>query len=79
VSTGTSLRRIFALANAFKEGDMSVGGTADDRVRDEARRELLGQTVGQIRRTPLIDDGVSSALQRSRDCPPPASTTTSTA
>jgi ethanolamine ammonia-lyase large subunit len=67
VSTGTSLRRIFALANAFKEGDMSVGGTADDRVRDEARRELLGQTVGQIRRTPLIDDGVSSALQRSRD------------
>jgi hypothetical protein len=26
-----ALRRVFALANAFKEGDLSVGGTTDDR------------------------------------------------
>jgi hypothetical protein len=28
------LRQRFVLANAFKEGDLSVGGTRDDRVRE---------------------------------------------
>ena len=55
------------LANAFKEGDLAVGGTADDQVRDEARRMLLATTVGQIRRTMLVDDGVSEWLSRHRD------------
>jgi hypothetical protein len=35
------LRRRLALASAFKEGDLAVGGTADDRLREDARRLLL--------------------------------------
>ena len=61
------LRRLFALANAFKEGDLAVGGTTDDRLREDARRVLLATTVGDIRRAVLVDDGVTAALERSRD------------
>jgi ethanolamine ammonia-lyase large subunit len=56
---------MFVLANAFKEGDLLVGGTCDERVRQEARRALLGTSLGEIRRTALVDDGVSDALARS--------------
>jgi len=62
--TGHQLRRTFTLASAFKEGDLQVGGTADDHVRQEARRVLLASIVGDIRRTPLIEDGVTAALER---------------
>jgi ethanolamine ammonia-lyase large subunit len=61
------LRRAFALANALKEGDLSVGGTTDDTVRADARRFLLHTRVGEIRRTPFVDDGVSAALEETRD------------
>ena len=54
-------RRLFALANSFKEGDLVVGGTRDDLLREEARRELLALSVGQIRRTTFVDDGVTEA------------------
>src|SRR5688572_20790215 len=62
-----ALRQMFALANAFKEGDLAVGGTRDDRVREEARHALLAVTVGEIRRTAFIEDDVTIALDRSRD------------
>jgi ethanolamine ammonia-lyase large subunit len=65
--TGDELRRTFTFASAFKEGDLAVGGSADDRLRDEARRALLATTVGDIRRSPLIDDGITAALDGSRD------------
>lgn len=61
------MREVFALANAFKEGDLPVGGTTDNRVREEARRALLATTIGGIRRTTFIDDGVTSSLGQSRD------------
>lgn len=61
------LRRIFSLANAFKQGDLLVGGSSDDRVREEARSVLLATTVGDIRRAVLVDDGVTAALEQSRD------------
>lgn len=61
------LRRTFVLANAFKEGDLLVGGTRDDRIRHDARRALLATRLGDIRRTPLVDDGVSDALAGSLD------------
>ena len=61
------LRQTFVLANAFKEGDLLVGGTPDDRVRDDARRELRATRVGSIRRTTFVDDGVSAAIERGRD------------
>ena len=62
-----ALRHTLVLANAFKEGDLPVGGTRDDAVRAEARRALLALRVGDIRRTTLVDDGVSETLARSRD------------
>ena len=65
--TGSALREIFVLANAFKEGDLPVGGTADDRVREEARNALMATTIGDIRRAVFVDDGVSASLQQSRD------------
>jgi ethanolamine ammonia-lyase large subunit len=61
------LRRTFALANAFKEGDLAVHGTADDHLRADARRVLLSTTLFDIRNVVLIDDGVTAALERSRD------------
>jgi ethanolamine ammonia-lyase large subunit len=65
--TGQELRRTFTLASAFKEGDLAVGGTADDRVRAEARRALGAATVGDIRRAAWIHDGVTASLDQSRD------------
>jgi ethanolamine ammonia-lyase large subunit len=61
------LRQRLALASAFKQGDLLVGGTDDDRVRADARRALRAMTVGEIQRTPVVDDGVTVALERSRD------------
>ena len=61
------LRRILVLANAFKEGDLLVGGTRDDGVRVEAKQELLSLRVADIRRTVLIDDGVTALLARGRE------------
>src|SRR5690349_1871901 len=62
-----NLRQTLALASAFKEGDRSVVGAADDRVREEARRALLATTVGDINAAVLIEDRVSEELARSRD------------
>jgi ethanolamine ammonia-lyase large subunit len=62
-----SLRQTLVLANAFKEGDLRVGGTRDDHVREEARRALLNTPLGEFRRTLLVEDGVSDALVRSLD------------
>jgi hypothetical protein len=65
--TAPDLRSLFALANAFKEGDLTVGGTTDDRVRHDARQALLSTSIAQIRATPFVDDGVTAALASSRD------------
>jgi ethanolamine ammonia-lyase large subunit len=64
---GHELRRCLALAGAFKQGDLVVGGTEDDRVRADARRALSAITVNEIHRTTLVDDGVTAALERSRN------------
>ena len=63
----TRLVSVFALANEFKEGDLLVGGTRDDRIRREARAELLGTRVADIRRTTFVADGVTDAIERARD------------
>ena len=54
------MRQVFALANAFKEGDLAVGGTPDERIREDAvlarsrdRRfddELSTLTIAEARR-----------------------------
>lgn len=61
------LRSLLVLANAFKEGDLSVGGTPDAGVRHEARQALAATTIGTIDDVRLIDDGVSESLARSVD------------
>jgi ethanolamine ammonia-lyase large subunit len=58
------LRRTMALANAFKEGDLLVGGTRDEQLRRDARRQLLGTTAGELRRAELVEDGITEALRR---------------
>src|SRR5690349_4180666 len=62
-----AMNQLFALANDFKEGDLLIGGTRDDRQRLDARKVLLSTTVSEIRRAVLVDDGVSDALDRGRD------------
>ncbi len=61
------LRSTLVLANAFKEGDLSLGGTRDDAIRLEARRALRATTLGEIRRAPLVEDGVTYTLAQSID------------
>ncbi|MGH9346695.1 MAG: ethanolamine ammonia-lyase subunit EutB [Vicinamibacterales bacterium] len=62
-----ALRQTLVLANAFKEGDLLVGGTRDARVRDEARRALAGVSLLEIRGATLIEDGVTDTLARALD------------
>jgi ethanolamine ammonia-lyase large subunit len=61
------LRRTLVLANGFKEGDLAVGGTRDDAMREDARRVLRATTLAAIDTTPLVDDGVTDALTRAID------------
>ncbi len=61
------LKQLFACANAFKEGDLLVGGTRDDRERDSARQTIAGLRVGEITQVLLVEDQVSEALARSLD------------
>jgi ethanolamine ammonia-lyase large subunit len=61
------LLRTFVLANEFKEGDLSVGGTRDESVRAAARASLGSLTLGSLAATPLVEDGVSEALAASLD------------
>src|SRR5688572_30471614 len=62
-----ALRRTFVLANAFKEGDLTLGGTRDDALRVDARQQLLACSIGDIRRAVLVDDGVTEVLERGRN------------
>ena len=52
------------LANAFKEGDLALGGTRDKQIRTDAQQVLAALRVRDIMATPCIDDGVSDALRR---------------
>ena len=67
MGSGSRLKELFALANEFKEGDLLVGGTTDERVRHEARQALLATTLGDIRRTTFVDDGLTAAFEKTRD------------
>lgn len=65
--TKNELLQIFALANEFKEGDLAVGGTRDDRMREEAREALASLTIGEITRTAFVEDQITEVLHRSLD------------
>ena len=59
-----ALLTTLVLANAFKEGDLALGGTRDEQVRTNARQALAALRVRDIMATPCVDDGVSDALHR---------------
>src|SRR5689334_22242442 len=61
------LKHLFVCANAFKEGDLLVGGTRDDRERDGARQAIANLRVGEIAQVLLVEDQLSEALARSLD------------
>ena len=61
------ITKAFTLANEFKEGDLPLGGTRDDKVRAEARLEISHMTAAQITRTDFVEDGISEALRASLD------------
>jgi ethanolamine ammonia-lyase large subunit len=61
------VRQVFALANAFKEGDLAVGGTPDERIREDARQALMATRIADIHRTIFVEDSVTDVLARSRD------------
>lgn len=61
------LTKTFALANEFKEGDQSVGGTRDDQLRAEARKELASLRIGDINSAVFVEDQLTEALHRSLD------------
>jgi ethanolamine ammonia-lyase large subunit len=61
------LRRCFALANSFKEGDAVLGAVADERVRNDARERIASLHVRELGPSAFVDDGVSEALARSLD------------
>jgi len=52
----------FTLANSFKEGDLPVGGTRDDKERREARSALAAITAAEITRTAFVEDRITVAL-----------------
>lgn len=59
------LLQAFVLANEFKEGDLLVGGTLDERLRKDARALLGTLRLGDITETVFVEDGVTEALKRS--------------
>lgn len=61
------LSKTFALANDFKEGDLTVGGTHDDHLRSEARKEIASLRVGDIANAVFVEDQVTETLHRSLD------------
>lgn len=63
---GAKLRMVLALAGEFKEGDLSLGGTRDDRVRAEARQSLAGVRLGELSPTSVVEDALSDTLACSR-------------
>jgi ethanolamine ammonia-lyase large subunit len=66
-SEGHELRRTFALANEFKEGDLCVGGTRDEALRPAARAALGAVKLGGLSAKALFEDGVSEALDAALD------------
>src|SRR5262245_22946174 len=61
------LSQLFALANEFKEGDLNVGGTRDDHIRQQARDALAALSLGNIAKADFVEDQVTEALHRSLD------------
>jgi ethanolamine ammonia-lyase large subunit len=64
---GADLRQTFVFANAFKQGDLLVGGTDDPLVRREAQHAIEALRAADITSLAFVDDGISEALERALD------------
>lgn len=62
-----SLLPLFAKANSFKEGDLLVGGTKDDFIRDITRGHLSEIKISSVTESIFVEDKISEALLRSID------------
>jgi ethanolamine ammonia-lyase large subunit len=60
-------RLVFARANEFKEGDLLVGGTRDETVRLDAKKQVTALKIGEIARLAFVEDAITEALSRSVD------------
>jgi ethanolamine ammonia-lyase large subunit len=58
-------RLVFARANEFKEGDLLVGGTLDEVVRLDAKKEVAALRIGDIAQLVFVEDAISEAISRS--------------
>ena len=60
--------RLLGSANAFKEGDVTVGVAAEnEQQRTQARKLLSATRLGEIDAHPPLEDGLFRALQASLD------------
>jgi ethanolamine ammonia-lyase large subunit len=62
-----SLISLFVKANFFKEGDMLVGGTEDDTVRELARSQLSDLKISTITENIFVEDRITEVLLGSID------------
>jgi len=60
-----NIKLTFARANAFKEGDLLVGGTTDDKIRSDARLDIAAMRIGEISKLVFVEDAITAALSRS--------------
>src|SRR5262249_52237321 len=61
----SELKELLLLANRFKEGDLLVGGTRDEQVSRDARRQISAINIGLLNGNALVEDRVTEALHRS--------------
>jgi len=61
------LIQTLTLANEFKEGDLLVGGTRDEQVREEAREALASLRLIEISKAAIVEDQITETLGQSLD------------
>lgn len=61
----TELKQLLLLANRFKDGDLSIGGTSDEQLSDDARRHISSLTLAELTGAELLEDRVTEALNAS--------------
>ena len=59
------LQLLFARANSFKEGDLSVGGTDDEFIRKIAQNSIENLTVEDIFKFDFVEDRLTEVLKSS--------------
>ncbi|HIJ95245.1 MAG TPA: ethanolamine ammonia-lyase subunit EutB [Desulfuromonadales bacterium] len=59
------IKLTFAQANEFKEGDLQVGGTIDEQIRSDARKEISALRISEISKLVFVEDAITEALFRS--------------